>query len=108
VIFHEPAARRLRHVEHGAHVVLIGLRNSSLVEHDHVVLAFNHLAHRDILRGDKELMCVGIFRDLGWASLDKADAGLAGTVVELFISLGGRANVDVVDRDLCIRMHLLE
>ena len=53
-------------------------------------------------------MCVGIFRDLGWASLDKADAGFAGTVVELFISLGWRANVDVVDRDLSLGVHLLE
>ncbi len=78
-------------------MVLVGLGNGSLVEHDHVILAFNHFAKRDIFRSDEKLVCIGVFRDFGWASLDEADARLTGTIVELFVTLGRCANVDVIN-----------
>jgi len=89
-------------------VVLVGLRDGSLIQHDHIVLTLNHLTQGDIFRGDEKLVGVGVFGDLGRTPLDEADAGFASPVVKLFVTLGGGADIDIVDRNFGPGMHLLD
>ena len=68
-------------------MVLIGLRNGSLIKHDHIEFTLYHFTKRDIFASDVEIVGYWIFRDLRRAALYEFYAHVTGTVVELLITL---------------------
>ncbi len=78
-------------------MILIGLWDGSLVEHNHVIFVFDHTSKRDVFRFDEELVIVRVFGDLGWATLNELDPGFTRAVIKLFVTFGWGADIDVID-----------